>query len=72
MLTLDREFTRGVAEDSRVVVVPTARGLRLHPVKVVIEPRGWCVGDGCAGRKKDEKITSRRRNTFTTFSLAEK
>ena len=51
MLTLDKKFTRGVAEGSSAVVVPTAGGLWLHPVKVVIEPGGRSKGNGGARSK---------------------
>lgn len=60
MLTLDKNVTRGIAESPRGVVVSTAGGLRFHPVKVVVEPRGRRESYGCAGSKRkreNEQIT---------------
>lgn len=51
MLTFDKKCTRGIAEGPGAVVVSTAGGLRLHPVKIVIQPGGGCVGNGCAKSK---------------------
>lgn len=49
---IEYKCTRGIAEIPAGVVESTAGGLRLHPVEVIIEPRGRSEGNGCAGSKR--------------------
>lgn len=63
------KFTRGIAEGPGGVVVSTAGGLRLHPVKVVIQPGGRRVGNGCAEKHEKKRLKDHWLDYTDFFSV---